>query len=51
MGVVNYCLENTLMDTSKIKMVVFDIDGTLIAERENKIQASAVTAIHALHDK
>jgi Cof subfamily protein (haloacid dehalogenase superfamily) len=39
------------MDTSKIKMVVFDIDGTLIAEREHKIQASAVTAIHALHDK
>ena len=39
------------MDTNKIKMVVFDIDGTLIAEREHKIQSSAVTGIHALHDK
>jgi Cof subfamily protein (haloacid dehalogenase superfamily) len=39
------------MDTSKIKMVVFDIDGTLIAEGEHKIVASAVKGVHALHDK
>lgn len=40
-----------MIDTSKIKMVVFDIDGTLIAEGEHKIVDSAVKSIHALHDK
>jgi Cof subfamily protein (haloacid dehalogenase superfamily) len=38
------------MDASKIKMVVFDIDGTLIAEGQHMIQDSAVKGIHALHD-
>lgn len=32
-----------------IKLVVFDIDGTLIAEREHHIVPSAVEAIHQLH--
>jgi len=39
------------MDASKIKMVVFDIDGTLIAEGQHMIVDSAVKGIHALHDK
>jgi Cof subfamily protein (haloacid dehalogenase superfamily) len=39
------------MDTSKIKMVVFDIDGTLIGERKQTIEPSAVNGIHALHEK
>jgi HAD superfamily hydrolase (TIGR01484 family) len=34
---------------SDIKLVVFDIDGTLIAEREHHIRPSAVEAIHQLH--
>lgn len=39
------------METSKIKMIVFDIDGTLIAEGQHKIVDSAVRGIKALHDK
>ncbi len=38
------------MEPSNIKMVVFDIDNTLVSEKKRIIEASAVTAIHTLHE-
>ena len=34
-----------------IKLVIFDIDGTLISETGNRIEDSAVDAIQQLKDK
>jgi Cof subfamily protein (haloacid dehalogenase superfamily) len=40
-----------MLDSSKIKLIVTDIDGTLFSHTQNKVPDSTVDAIRKLHEK